>query len=342
MKAADAKDQLDSGVELDRDRMSNELMNLGVMAALIGGFAMGALGDDDVQNESVAMGVYFLRVLAVHACTCSALIGAFLYQKVNGLHDDDVTTWALQSKRIMLIPLVFFAMGTVVYLSSVVLVSWKQTKNNGGMRMAVLMLGVMCVMFVMTVILYLLRQQSPNYYNQIEEAESKSPAEGAQNMCAQETINDLASKVKMLNKEMVAMKEDLARARLVAKATDEYAESLAKRLREQHSQDDKHDDKVVKDDVDVLAPFGMPEAEVDAIIRQLFTRYDLDGSGTINSFEECSQLLTNLTYAFNEMPNRSQIVQSLTETFDHASELGVDAFVVWYKMEIKALVLDGH
>jgi len=70
--------------EYDRDRACNDMLNTGVMAALIGGFAMNNISGKagaKVKNESSDMLVYFLNVLSVHMCTCSALMGAFLYRK---------------------------------------------------------------------------------------------------------------------------------------------------------------------------------------------------------------------------------------------------------------------
>merc|ERR1712216_6786 len=39
-----------------------------------------------------------------------------------------------------------------------------------------------------------------------------------------------------------------------------------------------------------------PNTELDKQIHRLFLRYDLDGSGTINSFNELEQLVCNLSY----------------------------------------------
>jgi len=57
---------------LDRDRLCNELLNTSVMAALIGGFALGHLDRKDVgivEDESIPLLVYVLNVICVHLCT---------------------------------------------------------------------------------------------------------------------------------------------------------------------------------------------------------------------------------------------------------------------------------
>ena len=49
---------------VDRERLENDVNNVGVMAALLGGFALNSL------DEKLGTFIYILAVIAVHACTC--------------------------------------------------------------------------------------------------------------------------------------------------------------------------------------------------------------------------------------------------------------------------------
>jgi hypothetical protein len=65
------------GVVVDRERVCCDVLNTAVMAALVGGFALGNLslsGPDTIDKW-----IYLLTCFAVHACTCSAVTSAVLY-----------------------------------------------------------------------------------------------------------------------------------------------------------------------------------------------------------------------------------------------------------------------
>jgi len=55
------------------------------------------------------------------------------------------------------------------------------------------------------------------------------------------------------------------------------------------------------------APEPEPDADLEKQIQKLFLRYDLDGSGTINSFDELEQLCCNLGYRLELELNPKQI-----------------------------------
>lgn len=86
----------------------NDVTNTGVMAALIGGFALSCLQSTDFRlNEdeysTVDEIIYLLLVFAVHACTCSALTSALLYREAN-LKEDGATIarWATKYKILLI------------------------------------------------------------------------------------------------------------------------------------------------------------------------------------------------------------------------------------------------
>jgi len=150
---------------LDRDRLCNDILNTGVMASLIGGFAMGNLGGKKVEDKALPLIIYCLNVVCVHACTCSALMGAFLYNKANGLHEEDVTAWAQENAFLLSIPMKKFAGGCICYLVAVLMLSYQQLENNDIAKFFCLMIGVMSVGMVFMTTGYLMRQKDPNYYH---------------------------------------------------------------------------------------------------------------------------------------------------------------------------------
>lgn len=87
--AAAAEAEIESQYEKYRD----DQMNTGVIAALIGGFAltnsweMGVEVEDYdpnviIEPRTLSVIAYVLAICAVHACTCSALVSAFLYRNL--------------------------------------------------------------------------------------------------------------------------------------------------------------------------------------------------------------------------------------------------------------------
>mmetsp|Transcript_3614 Transcript_3614/g.6379 ORF Transcript_3614/g.6379 Transcript_3614/m.6379 type:complete len:178 (-) Transcript_3614:42-575(-) len=135
---------------VDRERLQNDMVNTGVMAALIGGFALGNLqvpkeGD---KHEGITTGIYLMACFAVHMCTCSALSSAFIYRIVNKLDDDSVEAWAKKFKLLLPVPLMKFVMGTVCYMMSVVLISYRDLENTPATKWIAFIFGIMGIIMV--------------------------------------------------------------------------------------------------------------------------------------------------------------------------------------------------
>ena len=95
---------------VNRERLSNDLLNTSVMAALVGGFALGTLLASPVPEEGPLRGeydiwIYLLSFIAVHANTCSALTSAFLYRKANAMADEDIAAWATKYRFLLQLPM---------------------------------------------------------------------------------------------------------------------------------------------------------------------------------------------------------------------------------------------
>ena len=99
--AAAAEAEIESQYEKYRD----DQMNTGVIAALIGGFAltnsweMGVEMEDYdpnviIEPRTLSVIAYVLAICAVHACTCSALVSAFLYRNLTRMKSpQDAVQW---------------------------------------------------------------------------------------------------------------------------------------------------------------------------------------------------------------------------------------------------------
>ena len=86
--------QLIIEIETKYERYRDDQMNTGIIAALVGGFAltnsweMNIYENNENENENnldlsnIELSSYTLAILAVHGCTCSALVSAFLYRSI--------------------------------------------------------------------------------------------------------------------------------------------------------------------------------------------------------------------------------------------------------------------
>lgn len=131
--------------EPDRERVCNDVLNTSVMAALIGGFALGALSAPGEDAEPLDTYIYMLSYMTVHACTCSALTSAFIYSAVNQMEDDAVTEWCATQKILLSLPMIKFVMGCMAYMVSVILGSWRDLEGDDLARYIALAVGVMSV-----------------------------------------------------------------------------------------------------------------------------------------------------------------------------------------------------
>ena len=148
----------------DRERLSNDQLNTGVTAALIGGFALsnlqsGGLADASDTSALGTLGVvvYVLSCLSVHACTCSALTSALLYRVINQLEDDGVAIWAGRHRILLTLPLMKFGMGCVSYLSSVLLLSFRDLDGLPVPRIMALVIGTASMSTVMMTVVAIAR-----------------------------------------------------------------------------------------------------------------------------------------------------------------------------------------
>jgi hypothetical protein len=141
---------------VDRERLTNDLLNTAVMAALIGGFALSNITAPNEEDDgdwwlSADIWVYLLYLMAVHACTCSALISAFLYAAVNQMQDDAVEEWAKNYWLLLYVPMIKFVMGVMAYMVSIIVASWRDLEGYSAPQGIALAMGIMGVTSVWVV-----------------------------------------------------------------------------------------------------------------------------------------------------------------------------------------------
>jgi len=98
-----------------------------------------------------------------------------------------------------------------------------------------------------------------------------------------------------------------------------------------------------KDEVLLLArpmPKDEDNAELDEQIERLFRRYDLDASGTVNSFDELEQLCCNLGYRLELELNPKDIDMIISNVKEETPyiEWDLPTFSVWFKQKFLGTV----
>lgn len=126
---------------VDRERLCNDSLNTSVIAALVGGFALGSL--QEPGSHSLDRWVYLSAYVAVHACTCSALTSAFIYAAANRMEDAAVRPWADRVGFWLRVPMMKFIAGCMCYMTSVILASYRDLGDSGHHRSVALLIGVL-------------------------------------------------------------------------------------------------------------------------------------------------------------------------------------------------------
>ena len=128
---------------MDFDRHRDDQLNTGVIAALVGGFSLTNSWEMEMGGSLIETITYVLAIIAVHSCTCSALTSAFLYRCLTRSDPDAAVEWMESHSVMASLPFVKFVMGTLAYLSSVILVAYKEQVEEYPAQLFTLVVGVM-------------------------------------------------------------------------------------------------------------------------------------------------------------------------------------------------------
>lgn len=148
-------------LDLSRETVCNDLINSGVAAALIGGFAFESMMSfDETDDTSMGLAIYFLAYLAVHACTCSTLTSCILYREVNLMPEENVPGWYQRHPILVSLPFSKFAFGCICYLFSVLLISVRDLEDTGSLQVIAIIIGggSMSMVFATMAVVYFQRQ----------------------------------------------------------------------------------------------------------------------------------------------------------------------------------------
>lgn len=127
---------------MEYDSYRDDQLNTGVISALIGGFSLTNSWELARNGTMLDTVTYVLAIVAVHACTCSAITSAFLYRTLTCSDPEKAVLWMEKHSTLASFPHGKFVIGTLCYLASVVLVAWKELAEENEARIFTLAIGV--------------------------------------------------------------------------------------------------------------------------------------------------------------------------------------------------------
>uniref|UniRef100_A0A7S1S420 Uncharacterized protein n=1 Tax=Alexandrium catenella TaxID=2925 RepID=A0A7S1S420_ALECA len=135
---------------MSRDQMLNDFTNTGVVAALIGGFALSDFSSIKDVSGTMSCARAVVMFLATHLCTASTISASLCYRAVNALDEGQAETWSVEMSSLRLMVFALFAMGGVLYVVGVVFVGLS-THQALGWQVLFATVGAMCCMMLMGV-----------------------------------------------------------------------------------------------------------------------------------------------------------------------------------------------
>ena len=164
--------------EVDRCRLQDEITRTAAVATLVSGFALGSLRSNRPTNDdNVELAIYVTAMIAVHLCTCAALMSLLLAREVNGIPRQQLTEWFHKStvSKLLPVPLQKLLAGAICYLLNVLLISWRDldgpvnatntfTGNTGLKWFGLFVGGGSVLSVVMTCCLIMLDKYDPDYH----------------------------------------------------------------------------------------------------------------------------------------------------------------------------------
>eukprot|EP00931_Biecheleriopsis_adriatica_P008084 TRINITY_DN109315_c0_g1_i1.p1 TRINITY_DN109315_c0_g1~~TRINITY_DN109315_c0_g1_i1.p1 ORF type:complete len:183 (+),score=14.70 TRINITY_DN109315_c0_g1_i1:28-549(+) len=105
-----------------RDQLLNEFTNLGVVCALLGGFALEVFTNIDKSDAKTTLGGILtgLMFFAVHLNTMAAICAGVSYRAVNLLQEHEAVEWSKRNRHLQSIVVICGSGGGVLYIVGVV------------------------------------------------------------------------------------------------------------------------------------------------------------------------------------------------------------------------------
>jgi len=141
---------------MDYDKYRDDQLNTGVIAALLGGFALTNSWEMELSSgNTLDYVMYVLAILAVHMCTCSAITSAVLYRVLTYNDPEQGVMWMKKHSFLASVPFKKFVIGTCSYIISVFLVAWKELSDETVARFVALSIGLISASFGASMIFFL-------------------------------------------------------------------------------------------------------------------------------------------------------------------------------------------
>ena len=137
------------------DHYREDMVNTGVVAALLGGFSLTNSWEMEMSGSVLDTVTYVIAIICVHVCTCSALTSAFLYRSLTISDPKEAVRWMDSHPTIASLPYLKFVGGVITYMASVILVAWKQLEDEPKAKQFTLFAGLCAVCSTLYVLVYL-------------------------------------------------------------------------------------------------------------------------------------------------------------------------------------------
>jgi hypothetical protein len=128
---------------MDFERYRDDQLNTGVIAALVGGFSLTNSWEMETGGTLLDTSSYVLAIVAVHGSTCSALTSAFLYRTLTQSDPEEAVLWMEEHYVVASLPYIKFIIGVAAYLSSVILVAFKELSGAQEAKVFTLIIGLL-------------------------------------------------------------------------------------------------------------------------------------------------------------------------------------------------------
>ncbi len=137
------------------DHYREDMVNTGVVAALLGGFSLTNSWEMEMSGSILDTVTYVIAIICVHVCTCSALTSAFLYRSLTISDPKEAVRWMDSHPTIASLPYFKFVAGVITYMASVILVAWKQLEDVPKAKQFTFFSGLCAVSSTFYVLVYL-------------------------------------------------------------------------------------------------------------------------------------------------------------------------------------------
>jgi hypothetical protein len=134
---------------IDFEQHKDDQLKTGVIAALVGGFSLTNSWNMEMSGSLLDTSSYVLAIVAVHGCTCSALISAFLYRTLTRSGPKEAVLWMEKHYVVALLPYIKFILGVIAYLSSVILIAIKELSDAQEAKVFTLIIGLIGIFTAM-------------------------------------------------------------------------------------------------------------------------------------------------------------------------------------------------